>query len=283
MRLICPNCGAQYEIQAAVIPDDGREVQCSNCGHAWVQQPEYLDPELAAEFGHELAHEDVADETAATAQAARPNFASEPGYEPAPEPAQPPATPAAKSALSANVKDILREEAEFDRSQREQSARVESQPDLGVDETTSDARAEDLRARMAKLRGMDAGDTSPAPARQVAPETSSRGDLLPDVDDINSTLSSSSERLEKEKKARKPRFRAKKKKSGKWLSRLLIALTVIALAVYAFAGQIVGMVPEATPYVEQLVGFMNIARDSFDGLIKLASERLSALLEQLNA
>lgn len=37
MRLKCPSCGAEYEIDAAAIPDEGREVQCSACGHDWFQ------------------------------------------------------------------------------------------------------------------------------------------------------------------------------------------------------------------------------------------------------
>ena len=35
MRLICPNCGAQYDVEDAVIPESGRNVQCSNCLHTW--------------------------------------------------------------------------------------------------------------------------------------------------------------------------------------------------------------------------------------------------------
>lgn len=37
MRLICPNCDAQYEVGAGVIPLSGRDVQCSNCGQTWFQ------------------------------------------------------------------------------------------------------------------------------------------------------------------------------------------------------------------------------------------------------
>ena len=37
MRLVCPNCGAQYEVDDAVIPPNGRDVQCSNCAHSWFQ------------------------------------------------------------------------------------------------------------------------------------------------------------------------------------------------------------------------------------------------------
>lgn len=37
MRLTCPNCGAQYEVPEEAIPEDGRDVQCSNCGDTWFQ------------------------------------------------------------------------------------------------------------------------------------------------------------------------------------------------------------------------------------------------------
>lgn len=37
MRIICPNCSAQYEVEAAAIPPEGRYVQCSACGHGWLQ------------------------------------------------------------------------------------------------------------------------------------------------------------------------------------------------------------------------------------------------------
>jgi predicted Zn finger-like uncharacterized protein len=35
MRLICPNCGAQYEIDNTAIPPGGRDVQCSDCQFSW--------------------------------------------------------------------------------------------------------------------------------------------------------------------------------------------------------------------------------------------------------
>ncbi len=54
MRLTCPNCGAQYEVPDEVIPDEGRDVQCSNCGDTWYQaHPEF--PELALEAEADLA------------------------------------------------------------------------------------------------------------------------------------------------------------------------------------------------------------------------------------
>ncbi|SNS89626.1 zinc-ribbon domain-containing protein [Tropicimonas sediminicola] len=53
MKLICPNCGAQYAVDDRVIPETGRDVQCSSCGHTWFQRHPDHDPELAEELGWE--------------------------------------------------------------------------------------------------------------------------------------------------------------------------------------------------------------------------------------
>ena len=45
MRLICPNCSAQYEVPADVIPDEGRDVQCSNCQETWFQTHPDTEPQ----------------------------------------------------------------------------------------------------------------------------------------------------------------------------------------------------------------------------------------------
>ncbi len=38
MRLTCPNCGAQYEVDDRVIPAEGRDVECSACRSVWFQR-----------------------------------------------------------------------------------------------------------------------------------------------------------------------------------------------------------------------------------------------------
>lgn len=38
MRLICPKCEARYDLDPALIPPEGREVECSGCGHIWFQR-----------------------------------------------------------------------------------------------------------------------------------------------------------------------------------------------------------------------------------------------------
>lgn len=40
MRLTCPNCAARYEIADDMLPPEGRDVECSNCGQVWFQAPD---------------------------------------------------------------------------------------------------------------------------------------------------------------------------------------------------------------------------------------------------
>ncbi len=100
MRLTCPKCDARYEVAAAAIPTEGRDVQCSGCGHTWFQphpdHPQRSDP--PRDGGALLA-----------------------------EPAHRELDPA--------VIEILRQEAERETRLRalERSAGLESQPDLGLD------------------------------------------------------------------------------------------------------------------------------------------------------
>ena len=39
MRLTCPNCAAEYEVAAALVPPDGRHVQCTACHTRWFARP----------------------------------------------------------------------------------------------------------------------------------------------------------------------------------------------------------------------------------------------------
>lgn len=62
MRLTCPECAAQYEIADGLIPPEGRDVECSACGHGWRQLGAptlVLTPEAAIEEGHPAAAADL--------------------------------------------------------------------------------------------------------------------------------------------------------------------------------------------------------------------------------
>lgn len=267
MRLICPNCDAQYEVVDDVIPKDGRDVQCSNCGQTWFQHhPDHMPEEPPAE---EMP-EDVAlpDDTPAP---------DEERSETAPEPQ--------RRALDASVTDILRQEAELESKAREQAREgLESQPDLGLDTSESDAdrRAREARQRMARMRGQDTVAENPAAeAAATAAAIGSRRDLLPDIEEINSTLRSTSDRQAggaaasdsasgnaAAKPARKSGFRR-----GFFL---MVVLALIFVGIYVFAPQIAQAVPQLDPALTAYVTQVDMLRSWLDG-------RVMALLTWLDA
>ena len=66
MRLVCPNCKANYEVPRHAVPIGGREVKCANCGHSWFQtrtkksnDGELIEPE------NEVTKEDTEEVTSA--------------------------------------------------------------------------------------------------------------------------------------------------------------------------------------------------------------------------
>ncbi|OCX61033.1 hypothetical protein BFP70_16390 [Thioclava sp. SK-1] len=76
MRLICPNCSAQYEVGDSVIPDAGRDVQCSSCGKTWFQQSRAMMDALAAQDLDPSPEE--WEGAAQPAAAPSPNFSEDP-------------------------------------------------------------------------------------------------------------------------------------------------------------------------------------------------------------
>lgn len=57
MRLVCPRCGAQYEIDGAAIPPAGRDVECSACDHVWraLPPPESFNPAARPQLSRPLS------------------------------------------------------------------------------------------------------------------------------------------------------------------------------------------------------------------------------------
>ncbi|KPA21587.1 hypothetical protein shim_22940 [Shimia sp. SK013] len=263
MRLTCPNCGAQYEVPDDVIPAEGRDVQCSNCGDTWFQAhqdallpeddaPEELqstvdsvDGDLSeepAETFDEVEPPDVsfdedadeytdvdgndwdldddwqdtpaqsahADETpshdAELTEGSTADLTDEPDeatefadYEgvdealentPLENDTDETDTPQ-RRGLDPSVADVLRQEAEHEAHLRASEGRetLETQTELGLGTSAPDvaSRATEARDRMRKLRGL----TDDGPASEpvdISPQRDSRRDLLPDIEETNSTL-----------------------------------------------------------------------------------------------
>lgn len=257
MRLICPNCSAQYEVDDAVIPDQGRDVQCSNCGHTWFQ----ASPNAPVEDEPEPEIVDITEE-AEEAPAA-------------------PLAPPPRKDLDPEVASILREEAKREAAARRAEAEtLETQPELGIEEEAESQAAERTaaaRARMARLRGGDEGGyDAEAALAGLAAAAGSRKELLPDVEEINDSLRPAEAG---ERKTQEPDDIAiesvipeaepetKRGGAGRLIFWLIVLLMLIALGVYVFAPQIAELVPAAAPILVQYVDAVNGLRETVDPMI----------------
>lgn len=279
MRLLCPNCGAQYEVDGSMIPDEGRDVQCSNCGQTWFQEPEEVDlglapepravpePEPQPEPEPPVHEPEVApDETPVAREAAAFKAATAS----APEPPSAPAT-----GIDENVLGILREEAEREIDARRAEG-IETQTELGLTEGSDPgARRKDLRERMAALRDEDDLDSE----EEISPEPNGpRSGLLPDIEEINSSLSPAEDSApmappvdpEAEEAARRSGFRIG--------FMLMMLLAILLVAAYAYAPMIARAVPAAEPIVIVYVDLANSARAGIDDAMARSAASLSGLI-----
>ena len=247
MRLICPNCDAQYEVPENVMPVEGRDVQCSDCGETWFQEhPEYPgDVERAV---------------------------PPPPVEPAEDEVEPPAIPAStpepaqRRALDPAVADVLRAEAALEARARKKDAQsVEIQPDLGLSDTfdQSQKRARKVRDSLA------GGEKSPAPtpkpeAPAQPPRPASRRDLLPDIEEINSTLRSNNDRSSAKDSGTAAQAEGRQKRKA-WRGFLFaVAIAGLAALVYLSAADLTESIPQAGPALEAYVAHVDVARAWLD-------------------
>lgn len=271
MRLICPNCDAEYEIDDAAIPADGRDVQCSNCGHAWFQ----THPEIEAE---QEAEADLY-EAPAGAVAAEP-VAAEEGAEPMAD-AVPQAAavkaPVARS-LDETVLAVLREEAEREAAARRAEAApkpvIESQTEMPLVQDQGGMAA--AVRRIAKLRAAAEAETAaPPPAPTPAPAPAkSRSQMLPAIEEINSTLRATNSRTSDEDSAIVGSM-VEAKASGVGFRKgflTLVVLAVLIVVLYAMAPVIKTQVPALAGSMDAYVATVNSARIALDaGLMSLVA------------
>lgn len=237
MRLTCPSCKAQYEIQDGLVPAAGRDVQCSNCGHGWFEKPmvtsEFITP----------PPEPAPKEPASTyAPPPNPQPTEQAPYAETWEEDLPESTSTPTRALDPEIADILREEAETDRELRAaEQAQLENQPELGL--------------------------AVPGPRRIDHTGGQSRKDLLPDVDAINSSL-----RTEDSAPAAPVADPEPQRKSRFWSGfMLMVVLALIAVAIYVLAPQIMEHTPDnLDAWLQSYVDWVDALRLRLDlGLQKM--------------
>ena len=300
MRLTCPNCAAQYEVDDSVIPPDGRDVQCSDCGHGWYQYPTGMTtrltpPEAAADPPDDAAAEEAHGTEAQEAPATETPHASDEDdaeAEPDEAPASNPAVPPARERLDESVLGILREEAERETRARQAERRsaLETQPELGIEAAprppqpaspnAKDWGAVDTDAAYdADPDAHEAGDkVTPRPVRPA-----SRRHQLPDIEEINSSLRASSERRPGEAGAEAlPAQTGARRKGFRLGLALVLSLAAIAVGIYALAPTAAQTWPAVAPYFEGYVAAVDEGRRWIGATAQDATEALTEALAGQN-
>lgn len=293
MRLICPNCDAQYEVDASAVPPTGRDVQCSNCGHAWFQEPDSA-PEAQPEPASEPARDAYDDamiakvaQPVANAPVTQDNrndpdlaaaLADGPAVVKTPRPDLPPRPEVDESILA-----ILREEADREAiARRADAATLEMQGELGLASPAALATApprpiappepapfSDTEKRLAAIKGQ------PLPS----PKPAARRDLLPDIEEINSSLSpnaAATRDLYDENDHLPDLTDAKSRRSGFGSGFVLMLIVAgVGAALYMMAPQVSQQFPAAADAMTGYVAAVDAARSWLDGLIRQATGALN--------
>ena len=253
MRLICPNCDAQYEVPDNVIPQAGRDVQCSDCGNTGFQDPASATP-AEPEFERQPVPPEVStilQEEAEYERAAREHDSPPP---PAPEP---------ESQPEATSGPILQDEPE------------PQHPFVGPDpgETDQERRAREAGERMARMQGV-------AGVNPFEAADDSRKSVLPDVDALNSSLASpadAAQSIDLDDLTRRNR-RASGFRTG---FTLIIFVALIAVAVYMAHENLGRALPPLAPALDSYAAFVEDIRMQINHQAESLMQRLDGFVDNL--
>jgi predicted Zn finger-like uncharacterized protein len=279
MRIKCPNCDAQYEVPDEVVPTEGRDVQCSSCGQTWFQShPDYADDPNEGYDSDAVMPEP------------EPLVDDEPDDDE--EYQETPISTPPRKELDPSVEEILREEGSREAAERVADAEpenLETQTDLGLEDrisdTEEDVRIQAMNERMARMRGETAdtaadgieeitdtfeeelsdADIDGGEAAAAAAALGSRRDLLPDIEEINSTLRSTGDR---DAAGTDPHpdapIRNRKKRGFRRGFLLAVLLVVIAVLIYLLAPKIAEAIPQTDPMLNSYTAWVDGMRGSLD-------------------
>lgn len=251
MRLICPNCDAEYAVDDAAVPPTGRDVQCSNCGHAWFQLP--ANALAQPEAGLDLPEDQF-------------NWPDAPEDDAAPIPNRP---------IDEGLLAILREEAEREAAARRAEAGViEVQTEMGLVAPAAMAAETGGMAAVAAQRVAE-DDQRLAPIGAAGVRAPSRRALLPDIEEINSSLKAKDGAGTQGPDAA---ARAAAQRSAFRNGFLLVLVIVgLGLSAYVTAPKLAEQMPAARPALERYVAQVDQARVWLDDGMRRATQAVRGL------
>lgn len=301
MRLVCPNCDAQYEVDDSLVPAEGRDVQCSNCTSTWFQHgpgQEIAEPEEPQdeEVAEEIAEPEVAEPVATDPETPEEDPADDTSDEEtlaaaAAAIAGTAATPSSK--MDPEALEVIHEEVEREtRARQAESGGLETQTDLGLEDVESEARASAARDRMARRRGIpthteteDTTESDEAEADFTASEANTKGELLPDIEEINSTLADAPDPVAEDgTPAASAASKAKRSRRGFRIGfGLMLLLFAGLILLYAIGPELGKSVPALAGPLESFRGAADSARVGLDGAAQTLVEQINGLIGRISS
>lgn len=297
-----------------MIPAAGRDVQCSNCMKTWFQSgPTQAAPETEEDLR-------IDDKPAPPPPPPPAEMAAPKPVERVPAPPPPPesddyeddpdtSVPSAAAALASSRRSakidpealaVIEEEVNRERSARRAEAEnLETQIDLGIDDSEIEDRAAAARKRMARQRGTvevedeiaDVDVTTDTIAEDVkqaiAAEPAAKRELLPDIEEINSTLADAPEHDDFDDSdadiiaQRHPKTIARRGFRLGFGLMLLIAACFVGL--YVYAPIIAAKVPSMMGFLEGYVSVLDGIRVWLDRSAQDLVEQITKLIGNVNA
>jgi predicted Zn finger-like uncharacterized protein len=286
MRLICPNCDAQYEVDDAAIPPTGRDVQCSACGHAWFQMQTDVRPDA-------LAPADPTGPDASPAMWPDPDIdtqddpddtdiLTDEGPQPVPMEPREDAGPRRRGLddLDDTVLAVLREEAEREAAVRraESPPPMEVQTDLGpAPPPPPPPLPPSVLAARERFADLSVSPVELPPEDDMAARPASRRELLPDIEEINSTLRASSEPRGDDTEAEAETYDESDRRGFRGGFVLVFLIAVLLWSAYVMAPRIMSAVPASKPAMQAYVEGVDRARLAVDAALQSASRSLRNL------
>ena len=191
--------------------------------------------------------------------------------------------------LDDGVRGVLREEAAREAAaRRAEGSGIETQPELGLDAPGGALPAAEItRRRLARLHSYDDegdGDVIDAEAvpeedesPEVEPVSGPRRNLLPDIEEINSTLRASTERERGEPGGGVPVEAPPERRRGFRVGfGVVVVLAAVLLIAYVLAPSISARVPAAAPVMHAYVASIDRGRSWLDARMQAAVKVMKA-------
>lgn len=276
MRLICPNCDAQYDIDDDVIPQEGRDVECSNCSHTWFQTrtaeapagiiEDEVEPELESDITPE-AEPDIEPELESDIE---PELESDIAPEPEPEVAAAPVRPrlTTRKPLDSSIADILREESGLGRTEPAPRSRP------------VDPRMEQAAQTRDRISQLTEEEETPPPAAAAAPTGRGNERTIPGIDEINATLRARSEARDAPAQRQTAQQQTVQRRGFRRGFSMVLVMIGLAIMPYFFVDEIVERLPQSRGFMVQYVQTVDRIRVQLREVTTEVTAQVNALVAE---